>query len=146
MIDSFRGKYKFLSNFYPCTVVYDGWVCGSTEHAYQLSKTINPIERQVIQQANTPGEAKALGGPDFCTLRPEFEEIRGLIMLNLQRQKYAPGTLLAKMLLATGDQELIEGNSWHDNKWGNCYCPKCTLIEGTNWLGIFLMKVRAELR
>lgn len=34
--------------------------------------------------------------------------------------------------------------SWHDNFWGNCTCVKCENIEGQNWLGKLLMKVRDE--
>jgi predicted NAD-dependent protein-ADP-ribosyltransferase YbiA (DUF1768 family) len=48
-------------------------------------------------------------------------------------------------LLATGDRDLIEGNTWHDNFWGVCSCPKCTFppIPQTNWLGKILVEERA---
>ena len=45
----------------------------------------------------------------------------------------------------TGDAELIEGNTWHDNYWGVCSCSKCN-GRGKNRLGKLLMKVREELR
>jgi predicted NAD-dependent protein-ADP-ribosyltransferase YbiA (DUF1768 family) len=50
------------------------------------------------------------------------------------------------MLLATGDEELIEGNTWHDNTWGNCVCQKCQDIPGRNMLGMLLMELRTEIR
>jgi predicted NAD-dependent protein-ADP-ribosyltransferase YbiA (DUF1768 family) len=47
---------------------------------------------------------------------------------------------LADRLLLTGDEELIEGNYWHDHIWGVCDGT------GTNWLGKILMEIRDELR
>ena len=45
-------------------------------------------------------------------------------------------------LLSTKDRELIEGNFWHDNFWGDCSCKKCQDIEGGNRLGKLLMEIR----
>ena len=42
----------------------------------------------------------------------------------------------------TGLEEIVEGNYWHDNYWGNCTCDKCKNIEGQNKLGKILMKIR----
>ena len=47
---------------------------------------------------------------------------------------------LAEKLLATGDEELVEGNDWNDRIWGKVNG------QGENRLGIILMKVREELR
>lgn len=48
MINSFMGKYRFLSNFWPCKVIFNGLEYPSTEHAYQAAKTLNPEERYEI--------------------------------------------------------------------------------------------------
>lgn len=53
--------------------------------------------------------------------------------------------ILKKKLLETGDAELIEGNYWHDNTWGQCYCPRCKNKIGENHLGKLLMKIRESL-
>lgn len=46
------------------------------------------------------------------------------------------------MLLATGSEELIQGNTWNDTFWGvNHQHPK-----GLNHLGRILMDVRSQLR
>ena len=34
MIKEFQGKYRFLSNFYPVFVEYEGEIYPSVEHAY----------------------------------------------------------------------------------------------------------------
>ena len=48
-------------------------------------------------------------------------------------------------LLATGEEELIEGNYWHDTCWGVCNCAKCG-DKGENRLGKLLMEVRTLYR
>jgi len=59
--------------------------------------------------------------------------------------KFAQNPDLRKKLLATGTEELVEGNTWHDNYWGDCSCPECKNIKGRNQLGITLMRVRKEM-
>lgn len=66
-------------------------------------------------------------------------------MENLIREKFKNPELREK-LLSTSDAELVEGNTWHDNVWGNCNCPRCIEIEGQNNLGKTLMKIRKEIR
>ena len=56
-------------------------------------------------------------------------------------QKFS-NTKLRDKLLSSGDAILIEGNYWHDNFWGDCYCDRCSNIVGQNQLGKLLMKVR----
>jgi predicted NAD-dependent protein-ADP-ribosyltransferase YbiA (DUF1768 family) len=62
------------------------------------------------------------------------------VMRDLIAQKFAVGSELADRLLATGDQELVEGNTWGDTFWGVCDGV------GENWLGRLLMERRAALR
>jgi len=47
---------------------------------------------------------------------------------------------LGDQLLATGDVELIEGNTWHDTEWGVCNGI------GKNKLGKILMRIREILK
>lgn len=46
---------------------------------------------------------------------------------------------LTRALMATGNAELVEGNTWNDTFWGICNGT------GENHLGKLLMKVRANL-
>lgn len=59
-------------------------------------------------------------------------------MEDLLRQKFSK-TPLRRLLLATGEAELIEGNTWGDTYWGVCHGV------GQNHLGCLLMKIRGEL-
>ena len=61
-------------------------------------------------------------------------------MLDVVRAKFDQHPDLAQKLLATGDEELVEGNDWGDIYWG-VYKGR-----GNNMLGKILMRVRAELR
>ena len=56
--------------------------------------------------------------------------------------KFKQNNDLAELLLKTKYLKLVEGNKWHDNYWGQCYCYKCSNIKGYNILGIMLMKIR----
>jgi predicted NAD-dependent protein-ADP-ribosyltransferase YbiA (DUF1768 family) len=65
-------------------------------------------------------------------------------MERLVRLKFADPDLAAR-LLATGDRELIEGNTWWDTTWG-CVRTKDGGWKGRNELGKTLMRVRATGR
>lgn len=137
MIDSFRKEYRFLSNFFPAVVWLDRKHYVTVEHAYQASKTLNKEERRAISACNTPGQAKRLGRR--VTLREDWNEVKLSVMSDLVAQKFEDPTL-RKLLLATGKELLIEGNTWNDTYWGMCRGV------GANHLGKILMEVRAEAR
>ena len=80
-----------------------------------------------------------------CTIRKDWEEVKEQVMYKALVEKFSIPEL-QKALLATGDEELIEGNYWHDNTWGDCYCDRCKDIKGQNLLGKLLMQVRDELK
>lgn len=80
-----------------------------------------------------------------CTLDVHWDSIKHIVMYNLLSQKFSKEPFKS-LLLSTGDEEICEGNYWHDNFWGNCSCSKCSCIEGKNVLGKLLMQVRKELR
>jgi len=143
-IDDFRGDYHFLSNFAPARVTLDGVQFPTVEHAYQAAKTMEQQERQQILGASTPGLARKMGRK--LSQRPDWPEIKVRVMQDLVAQKFNGHSDLVKLLLATGDAELVEGNSWHDNFWGDCCCPRCAELTGQNWLGRILMDVRERLR
>ena len=44
-----------------------------------------------------------------------------------------------------GDAVIVEGNRWHDNKWGKCSCDRCRDKESLNLMGNLLMKIRSEI-
>lgn len=132
-IDRFTGEYAWLSNFH---VEADGL---TLEHRFQAAKTLDPVERDRVLAAATPGKAKYAGRR--VALRPDWEEVKLEVMRGLVAAKFADPVLRAK-LDATGDEELVEGNHWNDTYWG----VSLKTGRGRNELGRILMDVRRELR
>jgi ribA/ribD-fused uncharacterized protein len=134
----FRDEYAWLSNFSPAYVELDWITYPTVEHAYQAAKTVSGRERERIRTASVV-QAKRLG--NHVWLRPDWEEIKLDVMLNLLRQKYCD-TRYRDLLLCTDDFMLIEGNDWHDTFWG----VDLKTGKGQNWLGNLTMQVRDEIR
>ena len=137
MISGFKGRYSFLSNFYPCQVVLDGEVYPSVEHAFQAAKASDPTQRTAIRQAETPRQARTLG--KHISLRKDWEQVKIGIMEDLLLKKFEDPRLKSR-LLGTGDQYLQETNWWGDTFWGVCNG------KGFNHLGKLLMKLRSKCK
>jgi len=136
----FFGHYRFLSNFWPCQVLYEGILYPSVEHAYQAAKSDCQQIRLNIASCATTAAAKRCGRT--VTPRAGWTGMKVGVMRDLLRLKFAD-EYLRNRLLATGDAEIVEGNNWHDSFWGRC---NCAIHEGTgtNWLGKLLMEIRKE--
>ena len=143
MISDFSRENFFLSNFYNAYLDYEGVVFCSTEAAFQAAKTLDIEERKKIARMS-PSESKKAGRK--VALRRDWESVKDKVMYDVCVAKFTMNESLKERLLATGDEELVEGNEWHDNYWGNCTCDNCKDIPGRNQLGKTLMKVRADIR
>ena len=137
VIDSFRGDFGFLSNFYEVSIWYLGKAYRSVEHAYQAFKATDEQSHELIRAAKTPGIAKHLG--KSVVLTSDWEDRKVPLMRELLREKFK-NPLLRALLLATEDAQLIEGNTWNDFFWGICRG------SGKNWLGRLLMEIREECK
>jgi len=139
-IIQFCHEYEFLSNFYPSEFTWENNQWPTVEHAFQAAKTLDPQAQKEIREVVMPGDAKRLGRT--VKLRDDWEEIKISIMTELVLEKFDQNPLLMDKLLDTQNAKLIEGNCWHDNIWGDCFCNKCSRRIGQNWLGTILMEVR----
>ena len=141
IIDKFRGKHWFLSNFYPGDKT-------SLEHKFQLSK-VNIRKKdhnkwiEKIGNAEAPREARRLGKYKLPKelIWFDWETRKVKVMLDLLFEKFSHKKL-KKKLLKTGNAQLIEGNSWGDKFWG----VDEETGEGSNILGRLLMIVREVYR
>lgn len=146
MIGSFTGRYFWLSNFYVCPVGMYGSIYPSVEHAFQAAKVPPGREgdaiRATIRAARdsrgrpNPGWAKRLGRR--VKLREDWEDVKLDVMRTLLERKFAIPEL-RYMLICTGSEELVEGNTWGDRYWGKVDG------EGENHLGRLLMAIRDDL-
>jgi len=135
MITSFRDRFGFLSNMYPCTVEYRGLTYPSAENAFQAQKCIDPKDRERFTKCS-PGESRKIGRR--VILRPDWHEVRLPIMREILRSKFSDPKLRS-LLVSTGNKELIETNAWKDTFWG------VYQGVGENHLGKLLMEIRREI-
>ncbi len=135
-ITSFSGRYRWLSNFWPAEVHFEGLVYPTTENAYQASKTLDKNIRQEFVTM-TPGQAKRRG--QEIEIHDDWERRKIDIMFSLNLRKFSKADL-GKRLAETGDAEIIEGNTWDDTFWGVCEGV------GENNLGIILMRLRTIMQ
>lgn len=136
-INSFRGDYFFLSNFYDAPVEYNGLIYQNNEAAFQAQKCRYEEDRKAFTEMNG-SEAKKAGRR--VSLRSDWETVKIQVMRELVLAKFTQNPELRDELLATGDAYLEEGNTWGDRIWGTVNGV------GANNLGKILMEVRAELR
>ena len=136
-IDRFRGDHAFLSNFHRAPFRWQGNVWPTSEAAFQAAKTRDERMRERIRKAPSPATAKRLGRR--ADLRPDWEHVKDDVMHSILRAKFAVPEL-RDALLATGDAELVEGNTWGDTYWGVC------AGKGRNQLGRTLLRIRDEIR
>lgn len=137
MISDFRGKYFFLSNFYISDVEYEGILYKNNEAAFQSAKLTDRDKRLQFCDLD-PSSAKRKGR--HVTLRHDWEYIKDKVMEDCVRDKFKRNDYIRRKLLETGDEELVEGNTWNDTYWGVCNG------RGKNKLGKILMKIREELK
>ena len=135
MINAFRGTYSFLSNMFTASVTYNGITYSNTEAAFQAQKC---PQLAASFATLTGGEAKKMGRK--VPMRPDWNSVKDQVMYEIVSAKFSQHPALKAKLLATGDQELVEGNTWRDYYWGVCNG------QGQNKLGQILMRVRSELR
>jgi ribA/ribD-fused uncharacterized protein len=150
MIDKYEGKYRWLSNFYPLPKP-------SVEHFYQAKKLKlgaknerGELWHNLVMRASSAGQAKRMlrhDVPAKCKLPKEiWDPLRLSVMRPLLVIKFSIPEMREK-LLDTGTQRLVEGNWWHDNFFGVCYCQRCrdAGIKGENNLGKMQMEIREEI-
>jgi len=112
----------------------------TVEHYYQTMKTPDKVSQDKIWSCPTPSAAKKLSYE--VEIWEDWDTKKDNVMLTALECKFDQNPELQKMLIDTGDAILIEGNTWHDNYWGNCECEKCKSKKGMNMLGKMLMYIR----
>ena len=134
-INAFKNEYNFLSNFYPCKVIYNGTTFENSEAAFQAAKCWSRADEFIHLSAS---DAKRLGRS--VEMREDWEIVKNRIMRDVVLAKFSQNEDLKEKLLATRDAYLEEGNTWGDRYWGT--------VDGVgeNWLGHILMSVRDMLK
>lgn len=139
-IKGFFGEYRWLSNFEPCKINFEGETYPSVENAYMAAK----IEREHREyfKTCTAKEAKQ-NWRDFPLIdnTPQAWDNRKFDVMRLCLwEKFFYNEELKNKLIATGDKYLEETNWWKDTIWGVDY-----QLGGENHLGKMIMDVRDKV-
>lgn len=137
----YEQDFYVLSNFSAFRLRWKGHNFDTSEAAYHWEKFPDRADIQFeIETADSAHEAFKIAERLRGFRRPDWDEVKVDVMLDILRAKAAQHDYVRRKLLATGDRELVE-DSWRDDFWG--WGPN---RSGANMLGRLWMEVRAELR
>jgi len=141
MISNFtKEEHRWLSNMTLVDIKLKGIIYPSVEHAYQSEKSPDPDWKSFCSNRNNTGVAVKRKSKEI-TLREDWHGVKLLVMEYCLREKFKNKEFLQKLLL-TGNENIQEGNYWHDTFWG--IDLKSTPNHGENHLGRLIMKIRDE--
>jgi ribA/ribD-fused uncharacterized protein len=120
------------------------WV-PTSEHAYQAAKFVDEdAARSVLTSSD--GKASKTKAHELqeagASMVTGWHQRKFEIMLGFVRDKFYRNDDIAEQLVSTGDELLVEGNTWGDRYWG---VDPIGSSNGKNRLGQVLMQVRTEL-
>ncbi len=134
--------YGCFSNFAPFGFWLDDTYWQTSEHYFQAQKFAGTAYADQVRLAPTPKEAAKLGRRRDWPLRSDWETVKDEVMLRAVLRKFEVHPNLRRILLATGDEELIEDTRKTDDRYWGCGADG----KGLNKLGKILMEVRRILR
>ncbi|KAG9028176.1 hypothetical protein FS837_003965, partial [Tulasnella sp. UAMH 9824] len=138
------GPFFELSNYAPYTVTYKEKVYPTAEHLFQARKFLGhrPLFAEHIRRGSEqPQFATEAARRLALESRPDWEEKRVEIMEEVIELKFTQHEKLRRLLLNTGDRNLIYSSGTSDDFWGNGAHG-----TGQNEMGRALMRLRDELK
>ena len=135
VINRFKGEFDFLSNRFPCHILWEGLEYRSAQAAFQASKCQYENERKVYAGCST--DKAILKGKDL-TPYMGWEEAQLGIMESILRAKFEQNPSLMQKLADTENCVLLNGNNKQETFWGvDLYS-----WIGENHLGRIIMNIR----
>ncbi len=157
-IEVFRGENFYLSNMFPLRVripTSHGLYVPTSEHLYMAERFVERECHSMVASARGACDdtrpykdglaAKRLAYElmsEGAELVDESEVARIGLMRVAVEKKFRADFKLARQLIATGTEDIVEGNDWGDTFWG---VDPIASNNGANNLGIILMDVRRQL-
>ena len=110
-------EYGCFSNFSKHGFELDGKYWMTSEHYFQAKKFIGNKYEEEVRMSSTPMEAANMGRDRSKPLRKDWEEVKDDIMRKAVLEKFKANNDAKKILLSTGDEEIIEKTTT-DYYWG----------------------------
>lgn len=143
MILKFRDEYHFLSNFVSVDIVYDGALYPSVEHAYQSAKSNDLNWKKFCRNPLITASEVKTKSYEISNKIENWHSIKLEVMELCLIQKFSKEPF-RNQLLATGNENIQEGNWWNDTFWGIDLTVDPNI--GENHLGRLLMKIRDDIK
>ncbi|ETR71903.1 MAG: hypothetical protein OMM_02128 [Candidatus Magnetoglobus multicellularis str. Araruama] len=131
--------YGFFSNFSNHAVYLKNKIWKTSEHYYQSQKYANSDYEEKIRLAPSPMIAAKMGRDHRFSPKPDWENVKNTIMLEVLFAKFTQHPELKDELIKTAPLTIIE-HTENDHYWGDGGNG-----SGKNMLGKLLMKVRSSL-
>ena len=135
-----NGEFGEFSNFAPFPIMLKGIIWPTTEHYFQAQKFAGTRHEEAVRIAASPMAAAKMGRDRARPLRPDWESVKDDLMRQAVLAKFQQHPDLLKLLLSTGDADIVEHTS-SDAYWGDGGDG-----SGKNMLGKILVEVRQKLR
>lgn len=132
-------EYGCFSNFSHHGFIIDGKWWMTSEHFFQAKKFDGTVYEEKIRLLDNPMRAADMGRNHMLPLRKDWEDVKDDIMRKAVIEKFTQNLDIKKILIQTGEQELVEKTST-DYYWG-CGADG----SGKNMLGLILMETRKKL-
>ena len=135
--------YGAFSNLHRRSMVFEGEVFATSEHAYQAGKPRKPAVKKWLMEAPSPALlAMAAHGLYYWDIAPGWSKNKFDRMRAVLYEKFTQHDDLQELLLSTGKSRLVE-SATVDNEvnrlWGEVNG------SGKNMLGELLMELRSRL-
>jgi N-glycosidase YbiA len=137
---STKDAYGCFSNFSAHPFRLKNKIWKTSEHYFQAQKFAGTQHEEELRLVDSPMVVARMGRSRQRPLRHDWEVVKDDIMREALRAKFTQNEDLKKILLETGDADLVEHTA-NDNYWGDGGDG-----SGKNMLGKLLMELREELK
>ena len=137
---STKDAYGCFSNFAAYPFRLNNKVWKTSEHYFQAQKFAGTEHEEELRLVESPMVVARMGRDRKRPLRKDWETVKDDIMREALRAKFTQNDELKKILLETGDAELVEHTA-NDRYWGDGGDG-----SGRNMLGKLLMELREQLK
>lgn len=147
------GPMGFMSQWYPCTIVYENMNFSSAEQLMMYKKAIlfkdNEMATQIVGNSDMhPSQHKQMGRRVANFNESVWSRMSSSLVVDVNFYKFVQNPMIAEMLMETDNHMLVEASPY-DRVWGIGYEEGNAMMNRNRWgqnkLGKCLMAVRSMM-